>query len=104
VDAVRVTLQRHRPVAEMREQKRRDLKVVINDVELGDLTGVIKNLGRIGDRDAALADLQGFSVLHPNYFASRSNCERRALCLSNPAGGRDTNTKRRHLCGWRFAS
>ena len=47
VDPVRIPLQCDRPVAKMRQEKRRDLKVVINDVELGELACVIENLIRI---------------------------------------------------------
>ena len=56
--AVRVPLHHHRAVADVRQQDRRDVGVVLDQVALGDAELGPEQLVEVGERDLAPLDLQ----------------------------------------------
>jgi len=59
VDAIRITLERKRTVAQMRKNERRNGIVVIDDVALGDAFAGIEDLIEIGQLKPMVLDVEG---------------------------------------------
>jgi hypothetical protein len=67
LDAVRVALERERPPLQMRQHVRRDARVVVDHVALGEPGGGIEDLVEVGEgqRPALDVDLDPFRLRHP---------------------------------------